>query len=317
MTEPSQDIEHKTVSPNLSVRIGRLQLKNPVLTASGTFGYGSEAAPLAEISLLGGIVGKSLTPTPRTGNEPPRIKETGCGLLNSIGLQNDGILHYIETILPCMLGLNDSVITSIAGAAVDDYTFCAERLRRTKTAGIEINLSCPNVEKNGTTFAADPTMVYTTTRAVRETAPACPIIVKLTPNTDRIIESALAAQEAGADGLCVANTYLGMAIDIEQRRPFFRNRVAGYSGPAIKPMALRLVWEVSDAVSTAVIASGGISCRDDAIEFMMAGATAIQVGTANLVDPSQTTGLAGGIADFFKRHDIRDIQTLIGSAKES
>lgn len=316
MTDPAQKSQQQNSPPRISLHIGRLLLKNPVLTASGTFGYGSEAAPQTDISLLGAIVGKSLTPEPRTGNEPPRLKETHCGLLNSIGLQNDGILHYIENILPRMLDLNDSVITSIAGACVEDYIFCAEKLRRTKTSGIEVNLSCPNVEKNGKTFAADPAMVYQVSRAVTAATPDCPIIVKLTPNTDRIVESALAAQEAGVDGLCVANTFLGMAVDIHQRRPVFRNRVAGYSGPAIKPLALRLVWDVCDAVRTPVIASGGIACLDDAMEFMMAGASAVQVGTASFVDPSRTTGLPRAISDFLKRYDIYDIQTIIGSAKE-
>ncbi len=294
-----------------------LLLQNPVMTASGTVEYGIEYAKMVNIQRLGAIVCKGTTLAPRPGNPQPRLAETASGLLNSVGLQNIGIDALIEEKAPIWATWSVPVIVNIAGESAEDYAQLARRLEGVAgVSGIEVNIGCPNVARGGMEFGQSPETAAEVTRAVKSQT-ALPVIVKLTPNVTDIVPIAQAVARAGADALSLINTVVGMAIDITQRKPFLGGVSGGLSGPAIKPIALYMVYRVSQAVEVPVIGCGGISCADDALEFIMAGATAVQIGTANLVDPNAPLEVVEGIARFMEREGIKDIAELVGMAKAS
>lgn len=298
---------------DLQVRIGDLTLRNPVCTASGTFGYGREFASLVDLDRLGAIIVKGISYAPRPGNPPPRIVETACGMLNAIGLENVGVERFISDKLPFLRQFSTPVIVNILGDSVEDYARLARRLAEVEgIAALEINISCPNVKKGGVAFGTVPEMAAAVTGAVRK-ATHLPVIVKLSPNVTDITVIARAVADAGADGLSLINTLLGMAIDIRSRRPRLANVVGGLSGPAIKPVALRMVWQVARAVSIPVIGIGGITTAEDALEFLIAGATAIQVGTANFFQPTATEEIVTGLAAYLQGQGLSSIRQLIGS----
>lgn len=304
-----------TVKPNLSVRIGNLPLKNPVLTASGTFGYGQEYADLIDLNRLGGIIVKGLSLKPRSGNEPPRTVETPCGLLNAIGLQNVGVERFIADKLPFLRGLSVPVIANILGEDIEEYSRLAEILGNTDgISALEVNISCPNVKSGGVVFGTDCRVAGDVTAAVRK-ATKLPVIVKLSPNVTDIVAIAEAVEDNGADAVSLINTLTGMAIEVEKRRPVLKNVVGGLSGPAIKPVALRMVWQVARSVRIPVIGCGGIMNSNDALEFLIAGAKAVQVGTANFVNPLATMEIIDGLEDYLKRHGFDDINRIVGSLK--
>lgn len=300
---------------DLSVDLGFLKLRNPVLAASGTFGYGLEFAPFMDFDKIGGIVVKGLYFGPREGNPPPRLVETTGGLINAIGLQGVGVEKFSEEVLPKLRELDTAVVVNICGASDEEYVKVIEYLDRQEgIAAYELNISCPNVEKNGFCPALDPD----TTRALVKQAKAAgrrPIIAKLSPNVTNIVEIARAAEDGGADGISLINTLLAMAVDVETRRPKLANIFGGLSGPAIKPIALRMTYQVATAVKIPVIGMGGIMTAADAIEFLIVGAKAVQVGTANFIDPASTMRIAGEIKDFCKRKGIKKITELIGTIK--
>jgi dihydroorotate dehydrogenase (NAD+) catalytic subunit len=303
----------KKTRPDLSVRIGLLRLQNPVLTASGTFGYGQEYAGLVDLNRLGGIIVKGLSLNPRPGNMPPRTVETPCGLLNAIGLQNVGVENFIADKLPFLRNLSMPVIVNILGQDIKEYQKLAERLSSVEgIAALEVNISCPNVKAGGVVFGTDYKAAARVTRAVRAAA-ELPIIVKLSPNVTDIVNIARAVEEAGADAVSLINTLTGMAIDVETRRPKLHNVTGGLSGPAIKPVALRMVWQVAGAVKIPVIGCGGIMTAADALEFLIAGACAVQVGTANFVNPRATMEIISGIEEYLVRHNFKDVKSLVGS----
>ena len=300
-------------SPDLKVNIGGLILKNPVLTASGTFGYGEEFAPFVNLHRLGAVVVKGISLAPRAGNPPPRIVETACGMLNAIGLENVGVDRFLAEKLPYLRGLGATVIVNILGETLDEYRELARRLgEEGDIAAIEVNISCPNVKKGGVAFGSDPKMARAVTEAVCRHARQ-PVIMKLSPNVTDIRVIARAAEEGGAAAVSLINTLLGMAIDAETRRPKLANLVGGLSGPAIKPVALRMVWQVASAVKIPVIGIGGIVTAVDAIEFLLAGATAIEVGTANFVNPKATEETLAGIRSYLERHKMQSARELIGA----
>lgn len=268
----------------LSVELNRLKLRNPVLVASGTFGYAREAAAFVDFTKLGGIIPKTITPQPRAGNPPPRTIETSCGMLNSIGLDNDGLDAFIEKHMEYLLGLDCPIIANIAGHNADEFVIMAERLNEFPgLAGIELNVSCPNVS-GGTDFATDPELTHSVVGSVCAVS-RLPVIAKLTPNVTSVVEIAQAAAEAGADAVTLINTLMGMAIDWRRRRPILGNVFGGLSGPAIKPVALRMVYQVAQAVKVPIIGVGGIQSIDDVMEFLVAGASAVQIGTASFYNP--------------------------------
>lgn len=300
--------------PNLTVEIAGLKLKNPVLTASGTFGFGTEYTPFVDLNRLGAIVIKSLTLKPREGNPTPRIVETPAGILNSIGLQNPGVDCFLAEHLPYLRQFPTPVIASIAGNTVEEYVAVAERL--TGAVGIsalEVNISCPNVKQGGLQFGVDPSGAAQVTRAVKAVT-NLPVIVKLTPNVTSIAEMAVAVAEAGADALSLINTLSGMAIDIHRHRPVLGNITGGLSGPAIRPVAVRAIWEVYQVVKIPLIGMGGIVCAADALEFILAGARAVAVGTANFLNPCATTEILEGIEHYLEEKGIADINELVGAA---
>ncbi len=296
--------------PDLKTRIGPLELKNPVLLASGTCGYGGELADLVDLSLLGGIVVKGLSLKPREGNPPPRVWETPCGLLNSIGLENVGVESFVRDKLPYLSRLNTVVIANILGESVDEYAQVAKILSASPGLdAIEVNISCPNVKAGGAAFGTDPEMAAKVTAAVKKATPL-PVICKLSPNVTDIVSIARAVEDAGADALSLINTLIGMAIDIEHRRPALANVFGGLSGPAIRPVAVRMVYEAARAVRIPVMGIGGISTGSDAVEFMLAGARAIQIGTATLVRPDACLSVIQGIAEYMKRHGLKKTDEL-------
>ncbi|MDD4996704.1 MAG: dihydroorotate dehydrogenase [Syntrophales bacterium] len=297
----------------LGVKIGPLALKNPVMTASGTFGYGLEFEPFVDLSRLGAVVVKGLSLEPRTGNPPPRIIETAGGMLNAIGLQNIGIRAFIRDKMPHLRELGVTVIANIFGETMDEYRRVAAMLDPVVgIAGIEVNISCPNVKKGGIAFGADPDMAADVTRKVRSET-KLPLIIKLTPNVTDITEIAFAAEAAGADAISLINTVTGMSVDIVTRRPRLANITGGLSGPAIKPIALRMVWQAAQALKIPVIGAGGIHTAADAIEFLIAGASAVEIGTANFIKPSVTIDVLEGIQEYMARHQIKNMKDLIGS----
>ncbi|MCL6636206.1 MAG: dihydroorotate dehydrogenase [Peptococcaceae bacterium] len=300
--------------PNLSVNVGGILMKNPVTVASGTFGYGPEYAPYIDLNRLGAIVVKGTTLAPRQGNPVPRLVETPAGILNSIGLQNPGVDRFIEEALPYLAGFDLPVIVNIAGDTAGDYAELAGRLDGVKgVSGLEVNISCPNVKKGGLLFGSDPEAAAEVTRAVKD-ATRLPVIVKLSPNVTSIVEVAAKVAEAGADALSLINTLLGMAIDVHRRRPVLGNIMGGLSGPAVRPVAVRMVWQVYREVKLPIIGMGGITTAEDALEFILAGASAVAVGTANFVNPRATLDIIGGIGRYMARYNVRDIKELIGAA---
>ena len=297
----------------LGVKIGPLALKNPVMTASGTFGYGLEFEPFVDLSRLGAVVVKGLSLEPRTGNPPPRIIETAGGMLNAIGLQNIGIRAFIQEKMPLLRQLGVTVIANIFGETIDEYRRVAAMLDTVAgIAGIEVNISCPNVKKGGIAFGADPDMAADVTRKVRSET-KLPLIIKLTPNVTDITEIAFAAEAAGADAISLINTVTGMSVDIETRRPRLANVTGGLSGPAIKPIAMRMVWQTAQALKIPIIGAGGIRTAADAIEFLITGASAVEIGTANFINPSVTIDVLEGIQEYMARHQIKHMKDLIGS----
>ncbi len=300
---------------DLKVNIGKLELKNPVLTASGTFGYGSEFDDFLAIDTLGGIIVKGTTLEPREGNAYPRMAETPSGMLNAVGLQNKGVDAFIRDIYPNIRHYNTNIIVNVSGSRLEDYVAVVEKLNDLEhIPAIELNISCPNVKTGGMAFGTSCASAAEITRAIRQ---ACKktLIVKLSPNVTSITEIAKAVEDAGADGVSLINTLLGMAIDAETQKPLLSTITGGLSGPCIKPVALRMVWQVSKAIKIPIIGLGGIMNASDAIEFILAGATAIQVGTANFIDPAISTKIVTGIDDYCQRHKIASIKNLIGSLK--
>lgn len=298
---------------DLSIEIGKLKLKNPVLTASGTFGYGEEFADFIDLNRLGGIVVKGTTLHRREGNPYPRMAETPSGMLNAVGLQNKGVDHFIEEIYPRISHLDTNIIVNVSGSSIDDYVAVCEKLNPLdKVAAVEINISCPNVKQGGMGFGTTCSGAESVTRAVRKAYDGT-MIVKLTPNVTDITEIARAAEAAGADALSLTNTFLGMAIDVEKRRPMLSTITGGLSGPCIRPIAVRMVWQVAQAVKVPVVGLGGIMNGRNAIEFLLAGASAVQIGTANFVDPQVTIKTIDFIEDYLKRHHFSAVSQLIGA----
>ena len=299
-------------SPNLSVTLAGLKLKNPVMTASGTFGYAREFESLMDLNRLGAIVVKGLALKPVKGNPPPRIVETACGMLNAIGLENVGIDAFETDKMPFLRTLDPPIIANIYGTSVEEYAALAGRIDAIDgVAALEVNISCPNVKAGGVVFGVDPASAERVVRAVRDRTRK-PVIVKLSPNVTDITVIARSAEAGGADALSLINTITGMAIDIETRRPRLANITGGLSGPAIKPVALRMVWQTARATRLPVIGIGGIMRGEDAVEFLLAGATAVQVGTASFVNPRATLEIVAGIEGYLKRHAIADVNALVG-----
>ena len=296
------------------VHIGRgLTIKNPVMTASGTFGYGTEYEDFINLNRLGGILVKGTTLHPRQGNPYPRMAETPSGMLNAVGLQNKGVDYFCEHIYPKIRGYETAMIVNVSGSQVEDYIETAEKINALEDIpAIELNISCPNVKEGGMAFGVTCAGAASVVRAVRAVYDKT-LIVKLSPNVTDITEIARAVEAEGADSISMINTLLGMAIDAEKRRPVLSTITGGLSGPAVKPIALRMVWQTSQAVKVPIIGMGGIASATDAIEFLLAGASAIEVGTYNFVDPAVTAQIVNGIEDYMLRHGITDIQDLIGA----
>jgi len=300
---------------NMTVDIGGLLVKNPVMTASGTFGYGEEYTPYLDLERLGAIIVKGLSLNPKEGNYPPRIIETASGMLNAIGLENVGVRTFIEEKLPSLKGLNVPIIANIFGETVEEYMKVAEILSEAGgVSGLEINISCPNIKKGGIDFGTDPDLAFEVTSSVKN-ATSLPVIAKLTPNVTDIRLIAKSVVDAGADAVSLINTLKGMSVDIEKRIPHLRNITGGLSGPAVKPVALRMVWEVAQSISAPVIGLGGIMNAEDALEFLIAGAKAIQVGTANFIDPNATMNVLEGIERYMEEKEIDNIDDLTGSLR--
>lgn len=301
--------------PDLSVDIGGLILQNPVMTASGTFGYAVEFKSLVDLNQLGGTIVKGLSWEPSKGNPPPRIAETACGLLNAIGLENVGVELFVEKKIPFLSKLAIPVFANIYGTSIEAYGRLAERLNDVEAiAGVEVNISCPNVKEGGIAFGSDPLMAHEVTRIVRSRY-ARHLTVKLSPNVTDIVQIAKSVEDAGANAVSLINTITGMAIDIESRKPKIANITGGLSGPAIKPVAVRMVWQVAQSVKVPVIGIGGIMNADDAIEFIIAGATAVQVGTANFVNPRATMEIIEGMKKYLMEKRMTSVQALIGSVQ--
>ncbi len=298
---------------DLSVNIGELKLKNPILTASGTFGYGEEFADFIDLSRLGGFVVKGTTLKPREGNPYPRMVETPSGMLNAVGLQNKGVDYFIEHIYPRIKNINSEIIVNVSGASIPDYVAVCEKLQPLdKIHAVEINISCPNVKQGGmafgTTCAGAESVVGAVRRAYGKT-----LIVKLSPNVTSIADIAKAVEAAGADAVSLTNTFLGMAINTETRRPYLSTITGGLSGACIRPIAVRMVWQVANAVSVPVIGLGGIMNGRDAVEFLLAGASAVQIGTANFIDPEVTVKAVEYIEGYLSRHGFKSVKDIIGA----
>ncbi|WP_025270255.1 dihydroorotate dehydrogenase [Hippea sp. KM1] len=301
-------------SVNLAVKLGNLIFKNPVLTASGTFGYGLEYERFLDLNRLGGFVVKGLSIVEKLGNKPPRIVETPCGMLNAIGLQNIGVDRFIEEKLPKMASLNTHIIANIYGTEVAEFVEIAEKLDKERlVSAIEVNVSCPNVSAGGALFGKDPDMVFVLTSSIKK-ATKKPVIVKLTPNVEDIAFIAQAAQSGGADAVSLINTITGMVIDTKTRKPFLANKTGGLSGPAIYPIGVRMVYETYKKVKIPIIGVGGIYNADVALQYIMAGASLVEVGTANFIDPSITISIIKGIEEYLINEGIESINSLVGIA---
>jgi dihydroorotate dehydrogenase (NAD+) catalytic subunit len=307
----------QTSEPKLSVTIAPgLTLKNPVMTASGTFGYGQEYASFVDLNQLGAIVVKGLSLEPNPGNPPPRIVETPCGMLNAIGLENVGLDVFISEKLPFLKQYDTPVIVNIYGKTIDEYALLAERMDHLdKVAALEVNISCPNVKAGGVAFGTDPDLAYSVISSIRKKT-SKPLIVKLSPNVTDIVQIARIVTDAGADAISLINTLTGMAVDIHRKKPVLANIIGGLSGPAIKPVALRMVFQVVHSVAIPVIGIGGIMTASDALEFLIIGAQAIQVGTANFINTHATIDIVEGIKHYLIENNIPDITQLIGSIND-
>lgn len=298
---------------DLRVSIKSMSLKNPVMTASGTFGYGLEFVDFVPLDGLGGIVVKGTTLRPREGNDYPRMAETPSGMLNCVGLQNKGVDYFCDCIYPKIKDIDTNVIVNVSGSSPDDYADCAARIASLDCIpAIEVNISCPNVKDGGMAFGVTCAGAASVVRAVRRSYPKT-LVVKLSPNVTDISEIARACEAEGADSVSLINTLMGMAIDIERRRPLLSIATGGLSGPAVKPVALRMVWQVARAVKIPVIGIGGIMTARDAIEFIMAGATAVEIGTANFIDPTVTVKVRNGINDWLDAHGCKSVHDIIGA----
>lgn len=297
----------------MAVEIGTLKMKNPVMTASGTFGYGEEYADYVDLNRLGGIVVKGLSLKPRLGNPPPRIMETAGGMLNAVGLQNVGVDVFVKEKLPFLRQYNVAVIANIYGESILEYSQVAKKLSQAEGVhALEVNVSCPNVKKGGLSFGSDPKAAAEVTRRVKAET-HLPVIVKLTPNVTDIAAIAQSVEEAGADAVSLINTLTGMSIDLKTRTPHLKNITGGLSGPAIKPVALRMVWQVAQKVAIPVIGIGGIMTVEDALEFMIAGAKAVQIGTANFINPHATMEIIDGMRQYLKQHKLKNIAEIVGT----
>lgn len=303
---------NQTGKVNMAVEIAGLKMKNPMLTASGTFGFGEEFADFIDLEALGGFIVKGTTLEPRQGNPYPRMVETPSGMLNAVGLQNKGVDFFIDYIYPRLKGLDTNVLVNVSGAKLEDYVAVAEKLRcLDKIPAIEVNISCPNVKQGGMAFGTTTAGAEAVTAALRKAWDRT-LIVKLSPNVTSIAEIAKAAEGAGADSVSLINTIMGMAIDVEKRKPCLSTITGGLSGAAVKPVAVRMVWQVAKAVGIPVIGLGGISSGADAIEFMLAGARAVQIGTANFIDPQVTVKAIRWMEDWCERHGVKDINEIVG-----
>ena len=298
---------------NISTKIGGLNLKNPVLTASGTFGYGTEYKDLVDLNSLGGIIVKGTTLNPREGNDYPRMAETPSGMLNAVGLQNKGVDYFINNIYPTISNYDTEIIVNVSGATVSDYVAVAERISELdKINAIDVNISCPNVKQGGMVFGTTAEGASEITSAIRRIYNKT-LIVKLSPNVTDIVSIAKAVEDSGADSVSLINTLLGMAIDVEHQKPVLSTITGGLSGPAVRPVAVRMVWQVAKTVKIPVIGLGGISSGRDAMEFILAGASAVQVGTANFIYPNITIEIINYIKEYCSRHNVKDITELIGA----
>ncbi|MBM9536655.1 dihydroorotate dehydrogenase [Desulfobulbus alkaliphilus] len=303
------------VPPEMKISLGPLHLANPVMTASGTFGYGAEFSNLVDLQRLGALVVKGISLEPRPGNPPPRVVETACGMLNAIGLENVGLDRFIHQKMPFLRTCGSRIIVNILGDSIDEYAILAEKLTLvTGVDGLEVNISCPNVKKGGVAFGTVPEMAAAVTRAVKN-ATDLPVIIKLSPNVTDIAAMAKAVDESGADAVSLINTLIGMAIDIHSQKPKLANIIGGLSGPAIKPVALRMVWQVARTVSIPVVGIGGIGTAEDAIEFLLAGASAVQIGTANFYNPAAAEQILTGIEAYLSRQGASSIHDIIGSLR--
>lgn len=301
----------------MQTKIGPLELKNPVLTASGTFGYGLEFADFVDLNALGGFIVKGTTLDPRQGNPYPRMAETAQGMLNCVGLQNKGVDYFCKEIYPKLKDLDTNVIVNVSGNSPENYAECARRVAELdKVPAIELNISCPNVKHGGMAFGVTTEGAASVVKAVRKAYPKT-LIVKLSPNVTSIADIARAVEAEGADAVSLINTLMGMAIDAERQRPVLSIGTGGLSGPAVKPVALRMVWQVFEAVKIPVVGLGGIMNATDAIEFILAGASAVEIGTANFIDPQTTVKVIAGIEDYLRRHGIRGVKELVGAAHNS
>ena len=299
----------------LNVKIGKLGLKNPVMTASGTFGYGVEFADFVDLSQIGGIIVKGTTLKPREGNDYPRMAETAQGMLNCVGLQNKGVDYFCKHIYPEVKDIQTNVLVNVSGSSPEDYAECAARIDELEgIPAIELNISCPNVKQGGMAFGVTCEGAASVVRAVRERYHKT-LIVKLSPNVTNIADIARAVEAEGADSVSLINTLMGMSIDVEKRRSRLSIGTGGLSGPAVKPVAVRMVWQVAHAVKIPVVGLGGIMNAEDAIEFLMAGATAIEIGTANFIDPAVTIKVRDGINDWLDRHGCSSVQEIIGTVE--
>jgi dihydroorotate dehydrogenase (NAD+) catalytic subunit len=295
-----------------TVNIGNLSLKNPVLTASGTFGYGEEFKDFIDLDLLGGIIVKGTTLLPKEGNPYPRMAETPSGMLNAVGLQNKGVDYFINHIYPRIKDLNTHIIVNVSGAAIEDYEQTTEKLNSLDAVpAIELNISCPNVKEGGMTFGTSCKSAHTIVKAIREKYKKT-LIVKLSPNVTSITDIAQAVEDAGADAVSLINTLLGMAIDAERQKPVLSTITGGLSGPCVKPIALRMVWQVSKVVKIPIIGLGGIMNATDAVEFILAGASAVQIGTANFIDPKASIKIINGIEEYLDRKGVKHIDDIKG-----
>ena len=298
---------------NLNVKINELELKNPVMTASGTFGYGLEFADFVPLDELGGIIVKGTTLEPRQGNDYPRLAETAQGMLNCVGLQNKGVDYFCENIYPQIQNIDTNMIVNVSGNSPETYAACAEKIAMLdKIPAIEVNISCPNVKSGGMAFGVTCEGAASVVKAVRKVYHKT-MIVKLSPNVTNIADIARACEAEGADGVSLINTLMGMAVDIEKRKPVLSIRTGGLSGPAVKPVALRMVYDVAHAVKIPVVGLGGICNAKDAIEFLMCGATAIEIGTANFIDPAVTKKVKDGINEWLDAHGVKDVNEIIGT----
>ena len=301
---------------NISTKIGGLTLKNPVLTASGTFGYGTEYKDLVDLNSLGGIIVKGTTLNPREGNDYPRMTETPSGMLNAVGLQNKGVDYFINNIYPTISNYDTEIIVNVSGASVTDYVAVAERISELdKINAIEVNISCPNVKQGGMAFGTSIEGASEITTAIRKVYHKT-LIVKLSPNVTDIVSIAKAVEDSGADSVSLINTLLGMAIDVERQKPVLSTITGGLSGPAVRPVAVRMVWQVAKVVKIPVIGLGGIASGRDAMEFILAGASAVQVGTANFIYPNITLEIINYIKEYCTRHNVKDITELIGAVNK-